>query len=399
MQLKKYSTLAAIAAAVSMVSAQPADDRIKKMQAQIDALQAQIDKATEEGAGPDWLSKMDEGLSFKFYGETKWNVKNGADRADPHRFVLIPGKKLSDYAYFQAEIEIEHGGVQDTSDGSGRFDGMLELEQFFVDVEINENVTWRSLGISLIPVGTINLLHEPDQFYSVHRPIMYKYVVPSTWMETGTGFHGDVPGVDGLSYFLYLSSGISSSEATHGTDGKWIVRSTRPSPRENDGNDSLAYTARLAYSRGGFNGSVSTYITDYQYGSGQDTDMALYDIEGSYRFENGFELIADYAFWNIDDPTVMQDNCIGDKIDGYRLEIAYHHLMGENELVPFLRAEGYDTSSDGNYSGFVEAGSKNYLSYGAMYKFGQNWELKGAMRQSLDDDDSSEFSLGIGIQF
>lgn len=394
------TALAGLAVSAGGVAAQNQDDRITALQEQIDALQAQINQAKNGSANPDWLQKMDEGLSFKFYGETKWNIKNGADRADPHRFVLIPGKKLSDYAYFTTEIEIEHGGVQDTSDGSGRFDGELELEQFYVDVEMHENVTWRSLGISLIPVGTINMYHEPDQFYSVHRPIMYKYVIPSTWMETGTGFHGEVPGVEGLSYWLYLSSGISSSEATHGTDGSWNIRSTRPSLRENDGNDSLAYSARLAYQRGGFAGSVSTYISDYKNGT-LASDMALYDIEASYRFENGIELIADYAFWNIENPQAMQDNFIGERIDGYRLEVAYHHSVGKNELVPFIRAEGYDTSSDGNYSSYVHAAknAKHYLSYGAMYKFGQNWELKGAVRQSFEDDDSTEFSLGIGIQF
>ena len=86
-------------------------------------------------------------------------------------------------------------------------------------------------------------------------------------------------------------------------------------------------------------------------------------------------------------------------MDGYRLEVAYHHMMGNNELVPFIRAEGYDLSSDGNYSGFVEAGSYNYLSYGMMYKFGTNWEIKATMRQSLDDDSKSEFSFGVGFQF
>ena len=393
-----YFCLAVLFVWVGAINAQNRDDRLQALENQINALNAQVEKLKNDGDRPAWLDKIDDkGWSLSFYGETKWNVKNGADYGDPHRFVLIPGYKLSDYAYFNSEIEIEHGGVDD-SDG-GRFDGELELEQFYADVDITDSVTWRSLGISLIPVGTINMYHEPDLFYSVHRPVMYKYVIPSTWMETGMGFHGDVPGVEGLSYWLYLSSGITSADATHGTDGKWNVRSTRPSLREKDGNDSLAYTARLGYQRGGFAGSISTYMADYQHPNGDATDMQLFDIEASYRFDNGLELIADYAFWNIDNPTVMQDNYVGEKIDGYRLEIAYHHKMGSNELVPFFRAEGYDLSSDGNYAGYTEAGSKNYLSYGAMYKFGRNWELKGAIRQSLDDDDSTEFSLGIGFQF
>jgi hypothetical protein len=398
--MKKWcfiTALTALIVGVGALSAQDRDDQIQALEKQINALKVQLDKIKEANDRPAWLDKIDrKGLTLNFYGETKWNIRNGADYGDPHRFVLIPGYKLSDYAYFNSEIEIEHGGVDD-SDG-GRFDGELELEQFYADVNINDWINWRSLGVSLIPLGTINLYHEPNQFYSVHRPIMYNKVIPSTWMETGMGFFGEVPNVDGLSYFLYASSGISSAYATHGTDGSWNIRSTRPGLREKDGNDSLAWSARLAYERGGFAGSASTYLADYQYG-GKKTNLQLFDVEASYRFENNLELIADYAWWNIDDPTVMQDNQVGERMDGYRLELAYHHAIGSNELVPFIRAEGYDLSSGGGYAGFTEAGSKNYLTYGAMYKLGGNMELKAAIRQSFDDDDRTEFSFGVGFQF
>ena len=281
---------------------------------------------------------------------------------------------------------------------------MLELEQFYADVKITDNISWRSLGVSLIPVGTVNLYHEPDQFYSVHRPVMYKYVVPSTWFETGTGFFGEnLGGMEELSWMLYFSQGLTDDQGTFDTLGEWNPRGARPSLREDDGNDALAITGKLEYQKGNFSGSVSTYMTTLQRSNGTETDMQLFDIEASYRFTEGafrnFELIADYAWWDIDDPSIFGDNNVGEKMDGYRLEVAYHHMMGNNELVPFIRAEGYDLSSDGNYSGFVEAGSYNYLSYGVMYKFGTNWEIKATMRQSLDDDSKSEFSFGVGFQF
>ena len=382
--------------------AQNKDDRIKAIEDQINALKAQLDQIKNDNAKPDWLEQADNrGLTLNFYGEAKWNVKNGADFGDPHRFVLIPGYRLSDFAYFNSEIELEHGGVDD-SDG-GRFDGEMKLEQLYADVQINDWLNWRSIGVSLIPVGSINLRHEPDQFYSVHRPVMYKHIIPSTWVETGMGFFGDIPSIEGLSYNLYASSGITSAYATHDTLGEWNPRSTRPGLREKDGNDALAISGRLGYTRGGFAGSVSSYMSNYQRSTGAESDMQLYDIEASYRFSSGllnnFEVIADYAWWNIDDPTVMGDNRLGEKMDGYRLELAYHYAMGENTLVPFARAEGYDLSSNGSYSGFSEGGSNNYLSYGFMYKFGHNWELKTAMRQSLDDDDNTVFSFGVGFQF
>ena len=130
---------------------------------------------------------------------------------------------------------------------------MLELEQFYADVKITDNISWRSLGVSLIPVGTVNLYHEPDQFYSVHRPVMYKYIIPSTWFETGTGFFGEnLAGREELSWMLYFSQGLTSDQGTFDSDGDWNPRSARPSLREDDGDDSLAITAKLGYQKGNF---------------------------------------------------------------------------------------------------------------------------------------------------
>ena len=341
----------------------------------------------------------------------KWINKKGTDYMDPHRFVLIPSYKLSDYAIFTSEIEIEHGGVEDTDDGEGRFDGELEIEQFYIDAQINDWATWRSLGISLIPVGTINQYHEPDLFYSVHRPIMYKYVIPSTWMEGSTGFHGDVPQVDGLSYFFLVSQGISSQNGQiNDTDG---VRKTRPNLYAKGDNRQLAYTFRLGYDGSGsdkewlkgFSGSTSTYIGNYQENTTSDTSAILWDIEGKYRFHSGalknFELIADYARWHFGDPDSIADVNVGESMEGHRLELAYHWAFGAGqELVPFFRYEGYDTSEGGGgKAGFVETGSSNYLTYGVSWFLNPSMVIKAANRQSLDDHDSSEFSLGVGWHF
>jgi len=387
--------LAALIASAGMALGQTQEQRIE-------ALEKQLMELKGQAAKPDYLKQAaSHGLTFGFYGEFKWINKNhGNDKFDPHRFVLIPHYKLSDYAKFVAEIEIEHGGLKGDGDGSSdkRFDGELELEQFYVDAEINDWATWRA-GISLIPVGRVNQHHEPDQFYSVHRPIMYKRIIPSTWMESGMGFHGDIPSVDGLGYELFLSQGLTSTYATH-TDGNWNPRSTRPNPRESDGNDSLAASLKLSYEKGGFAGSVSTYQTSYECSNGS-SDLGLYDIEASYLFGAGsslagIELIADYATWDISDPANIVGagaTQTGDEMDGYRLEVAYHMPQGDNELIPFFRAEGYDLESG------PQGSSSNYLTYGAMYKFGDNWEIKGGVRQSLDDDQSTEYTLGVGIQF
>lgn len=364
------------------------DDEITDLQNQINALQQQLQGLRNNNDNPDWLANaQSESLKFNFYGSMKWkSAENGSDTLDPHRWVLIPSYRLSENAIFLTELELEHGGTDSDGASGSRFDGYLELEQMYIDVTINEHMTWRSLGISLIPVGTINENHEPDQFYSVYRPRLYKYIIPSTWMEASTGLFGDVPGVDGLSYTFLLSSGLTSDHVTESTSA-WNIRSLRPGVNVS-GND-YAYTARLGYDRGGFSGSISTYQTTYSAQSGAESDMGLYDIEASYMFNNGLELIADYAWWDLETPDNIVSGLGYDELAGYRLEAAYHIDHGEtNKIIPFIRLEEYD------YKG----SEKEYLTWGAMYKFGDNWEIKASYFDDRDGD-NDEIQFGIGVQF
>ena len=154
-------------------------------QEQIDALEQQILKLQQQvengGAQPNFLNQAAaQGLQFNFYGQLTWQSGGGTTKADAYRYVLIPSYKLSDYAKFISEFELEHGGLKDGD--NDRFSGALELEQMYIDVNVNEYVNWRSLGVSLIPIGEINQYHEPDQFYSSKRPQLYKSIIPTTWM-------------------------------------------------------------------------------------------------------------------------------------------------------------------------------------------------------------------------
>ncbi|MBL66893.1 MAG: hypothetical protein CMO74_00355 [Verrucomicrobiales bacterium] len=352
------------------------------------------------------------GMKLHFYGEAKYNWTKGSNGNyfDPHRFVMMPSYQINDWIYFNSELEIEHGGVDDKD--NSRWRGAVELEQMYADVKVNDWLNWRSLGVSLIPVGTINLYHEPDLFYSVHRPIMYKYVIPSTWMEGSTGLFGDVPGVEGLSYMYLISQGLSSADAQ--IDDSKGTRNARPNMYAKGDNRQLAHSFRLAYDGSGaetewlkgFAGSVSTYLGNYQENTTSDTSAILWDVEASYRFQKGalknLELIADYAQWHFGDPSAIADVNVGENQYGYRLEAAYHYGFGSGgrKLVPFFRYEGYDLSDDGaGKAGFVESGSKNYLTYGAALFLDPAFVVKAAVRQSLDAASSSEFSLGVGYHF
>ena len=375
-------------------------------QEQIDALEQQILKLQQQvengGAQPNFLNQAAaQGLQFNFYGQITWKSGGGKTSADAYRYVLIPTYKLSDYAKFVSEFELEHGGLKNnntsTTTKEDRFSGALELEQMYIDVSINEYVNWRSLGVSLIPVGEINQYHEPDQFYSSFRPQLYKSIIPTTWMEMGTGFNGDTP-VDGLKYEYYMSQGLNPDTGNGGKDaGSWTFKGARPDLNNKDIH-SYAHTLKLSYQTGGAYVSASRYMTTNHNNDDEQSDVALTSLYGSYRFENGLELIAERAWWDIDNPENLTDagntDITNDEFGGYRLEVAYHIPHGDNTITPFLRYEELDTKVN-------DSADTEYITFGAMYKFGDNWEVKAnvEMKETATGTETDSFMLSVGMQF
>jgi hypothetical protein len=391
--MKKIYTvfLATLIASAGVALGQTQEQRIEALEKQLIEL---------KGAKPDSLQQAAaQGLTFNFYGVMKYKSGGGSQKADPHRLVLIPSYKLSDTAKFVAELEFEHGGVKDGA--NDRFSGAVELEQMYIDVQINDYMTWRSLGVSLIPVGTVNEHHEPDLFYSANRPQIYKQLIPTTWMEMATGIHGDIPQIDGLSYNLLFSQGpqANAGNKARGTDttDKWSLKNMRPDTGGKNFDD-IATTLKLGYDRGGFAGSVSTYQSKLTNTDGDTSDMDLYVASAAYRFQEGslkgLELIGDYAVWEFGTPANITDTAAGDitwdSQDGYRLEAAYHIPRGDNELVPFVRFEEFE-------AGGATINQKEYVTVGAMYKFGDNWEIKASYMDLKDG--ANEIQVTVGLQF
>ena len=369
-------------------------------QEQIDALEQQILKLQQQvengGAQPNFLNQAAaQGLQFNFYGQITWASGGGVTKADAYRYVLIPTYKLSDYAKFVSEFELEHGGLKDGS--TDRFSGALELEQMYIDVNINEYVNWRSLGVSLIPIGEINQYHEPDQFYSSKRPQLYKSIIPTTWMEMGTGLNGDTP-IDGLKYEYYLSQGLNADTGNAAkANTAWTFKNARPDLNNKDIH-SYANTLKLSYQTGGAYVSASRYMTTNHNEDDEQSDVALTSLYSSYRLENGLELIAEYAWWDIDNPENLTDaaqaDITNDEFGGYRLEVAYHIPHGDNTITPFLRYEELDTAVD-------NSADTEYITFGAMYKFGDNWEIKAnvELKETATGTETDTLHLSVGMQF
>jgi hypothetical protein len=146
------------------------------------------------------------GLRLWGYGEVYYTHPT-SDRSqsqmDLARAVFGIGYQFDPRTEFNSEYEVEHA-VSSASDV-----GEFEVEQFYVDRQLNDYVTARG-GLFLMPFGFLNEHHEPTNFYGVQRNFVETLIIPSTWREGGLSFHGDTP--VGLTWNAGLTTGFDLSK-------------------------------------------------------------------------------------------------------------------------------------------------------------------------------------------
>lgn len=335
-----------------------------------------------------------QGLAIGAYGEFKFGARQNPDAGgrfqngfDAARFVLLPTFAITDNIIFNAEIEFEHGGI--AFDADDKLRGAVEIEQAYVDFRIDDRFNIRAPGIDLVPLGFINLHHEPTQFYSVDRPELANGLIPTTFRAPAASVYGRI--AEGLGYQLQVSSSVEDfgDDFDRRTDANRVSRFPTPYAAGINGLEALAasrpvvgdfrqlsndvaVTGRLDYAPPfipGLAGSTSVYFTPNTTPRGAHSDigtrlgrsnLTLLDSELRYRIPNtGFEFRAEYvqAFFgspanlranNDSDPA----NNVGSAMFGYSGEIAYHQPIGrilgsDWEAVPFYRYSGEHLQTSG----------------------------------------------------
>jgi hypothetical protein len=146
------------------------------------------------------------GSAIGGYGELTLNAPLGDGTPpsviDLRRIVLFFGHNFSERIRFYSEVEVEHA-VSSADD-----QGEVEIEQAYLDGLVSRRLNLRG-GLILMPVGIINVYHEPPTFNGVDRPDVDTFVVPTTWREPGIGIFGEF--ADGLRYQLYLVNGLNAN--------------------------------------------------------------------------------------------------------------------------------------------------------------------------------------------
>ncbi|MBL4900165.1 MAG: porin [Colwellia sp.] len=316
------------------------------------------------------------------YGELHYNNYEDTDaKVDFHRFVLFFGHEFSDSVRFFSEFELEHSIA-----GDGKA-GEVELEQAYVEIDINEEVSSK-VGLFLIPVGIINETHEPPTFYGVERNGVEKNIIPATWWEAGVAFN--FKPAAGVSIDGAVTSGLSVSDDFSIRGGRQKVAKATA--------ENLAYTGRVKYTAiaGLELAATLQYQTDITQGGADasftapidSADATLLEMHAIYQVD-GFTVRALYARWDIDGD---EAKALGrDEQTGWYVEPSYK----VNEKVGvFARYSEYDKNAGNSASTAVES-----TSVGVNYYIHENVVIKADYEDLGGASDSKGFNLGFGYQF
>ena len=341
---------------------------------------------------------VSKGISIGGYGEITYTNYRGSDESgssvdqNPEtevlRAILYVGYKFDDNWIFNSEIEIEHAD-------------QIFMEFAYIDRLINEYVNLRA-GLILMPIGFLNLYHEPTTFLSVSRPDIEQSIIPSTWRENGLGAYGRfgklsyqayiVNGLDGDSF---SSSGIRGGRKKGGAGGRTDA-------------DTYAFTLRLDYDiapntvvGGSFYAGESTSATDRD-----DIGTTLFELHAQARYKGWYfrALYAQAQLSNLNLVNTTLGNNIAEQLKGYYVELGYNlfNKRLEESLTPFVRYESYNTQESVSQNVTVDPSKeRTNITIGLAYQPLDQviFKIDYTIRENEAETGVDEFNAGIGYMF
>ncbi|MBT3206813.1 MAG: hypothetical protein HN347_00540 [Bacteroidetes bacterium] len=363
----------------------------------------------------DKLLKNNKGFTIGGYGQLDYNqpissttMNNGT--LDVHRLVMLFGYNFNEHLKFVSEIEYEH--VKE-----------VFVEQAFLQYKLNNYINLRG-GLMLIPMGIINEYHEPPTFNGVERPMVDKYIAPTTWRELGLGITGNIIEAS-LKYQLYVVNGFNGYDGNATLNGKNGLRKGRQK-----GADSYIsspnFTGKVEYyGIRGLNIGLSGYLgktqstaydklernDDIAIKSADSTVVGVSMVGLDLRYQlKGLALRGQLIYSSLDNTTAYNQKLssdLGSEMIGYYAEVAYDVFSltdkFKSQLIPFVRYEVYDTHSK------VEDNIvKNNAYYNTFITAGISWKITPKVvvksdyqfyKSNSDNEYSQMFNAGIGLMF
>lgn len=367
------------------------------------------------------MMQTDRKLTIGGYAQIDYNqpINSGTyenGKLDVHRLVLLFGYKFNSRTQFITEIEVEH--VKE-----------IYVEQAFLDYRINNYMNLRA-GLMLIPMGIVNEYHEPPTFNGVERPLLDKYIVPTTWRELGIGLTGNVPNAN-FRYQAYIVNGFAS----YNDNGPTLRGSDALRKGRQKGAESFVSSPNLAakveyYGFKGLNIGLSGYFGNTQstlyngleknndeaiaYADSSVVGISMFGLDARYNLK-GVLLRGQLNFANISNTEQYNFisnpddgiNDLGSALFGYYIEAGYNVFQSANniktQLIPFIRYSEVDThyktaaeieQNDAYKRTIVTTGLGWKVSPGAIFKADVQF-----VKTDADESANTTFNAGVGIWF
>src|SRR5574341_271621 len=263
-------------------------------------------------------------MDFQFRAEDK-DVVEGDTHGNgfaQQRFIPFIYSDVSDRVKIAAEMEFEHGGI------SGETDGEVKLEFATIDFLLIDWINWRG-GFILTPLGKFNLVHDSPLQDLTDRPLVDRFIIPTTLTDVGMGFFGSLypSELSKLDYEIYATNGVFHGLDADGTSRFDVNNGLRESRDDNsfdDYNKSPAVVGRVGFSPFiGLEFGGSVYTSRYDQKNENQLTVPTFD----FAYQKGpFELVGEGAYAFIETDSFAKSNGITDDMWGYYAEARYHFM-------------------------------------------------------------------------
>lgn len=366
----------------------------------------------EYGYGPaaSEVYRVNRGLSIGGYGEWAFTdySKDLKSTADNMRAVIYAGYKFNDWIILNNEFEFEHGTTGEGAEEKGE----VSVEFSYLDFMLKDYANVRA-GLTLVPMGFINEIHEGPTFHGNYRPQVERVIIPTTWREIGAGVWGEI--TPGLQYRMYGMNGLNAEGFSSGG-----IREGRQSGSKAIAED-FAFTGRIDYDMPfapGLLAGASAWVGNsgqgFQYSSpqygAQELNVLTQLYEGHIQWHwKGLEMRALGAVGSIGNAAQLsaaKGETIGSRNYGWYAEAAYNIMPWlwkdtTQYIAPFFRYESYNTLAsvptgfddyDGLYDQWIYQG-------GLTYKPIENVAVKFDYRNFNSAAGSLPNQINLGVAF
>ncbi|MBI4584765.1 MAG: hypothetical protein HY717_12185 [Planctomycetes bacterium] len=282
-----------------------------------------------------------------------FDIQGQNRRFAQHRLIPMIYADFTRQLKFATEIEFEFGGPD-----SAAGDGEVKVEFAHIDYQFIEPFGVRA-GAILIPLGKFNLIHDSPVNDLTDRPLVDRFIIPTTFTEAGAGFTGSSYPFENLKnrlsefkldYEIYLMNGfrglVKTSDLATFPTGFRPLFSREDGLRDGraslvvDNNNSVASAGRLALSP--FLGTelgASYHVGKYD--DRGDNWLAIWALDLTLRpgrivkALNPVEVLGEFAAADLERDSLARSSGIPDGLWGAYGQVNYHFMFdGLRDALP-----------------------------------------------------------------